>query len=227
MIRQIIAAVVLLPFAALAEESGNDSSPLPATVEFNRDIRPILSENCYKCHGPDLKTREAKLRFDTKEGIFAALDEGHLAVAPGNLKKSELWGRINSKVKDDVMPPPKSGKKLTPREIALLGRWIEQGAPWQGHWAFISVQRPAAPAVKHPAWVRNPIDAFILARLEKEGLLPSPEADPVTLVRRLSFDLTGLPPWGRSTTSWPAPSRATRRPSTACSRRRIMASAWR
>lgn len=193
--RQLIAALVLLPLAPAAAEPGlEDASPLPVTVEFNRDIRPILSENCYKCHGPDPKTREAKLRFDTKEGIFAALDEGHLAVAPGNLKKSALWGRVTTKAKDDVMPPPKSGKKLTPREISLLGKWIEQGAPWQGHWAFIPVQRPAVPSVRHPAWVRTPIDAFILARLEREGLLPSPEADPITLIRRLSFDLTGLPP---------------------------------
>ena len=195
MIRNILAAVVLLPLSAVADDVRvEDVSPIPATVEFNRDIRPILSENCYKCHGPDTKTREANLRFDTKEGIFAALDEGRHAVIAGNLAKSELWKRITSTAKDEKMPPAKSGKKLTPREVALLKKWIEQGAPWQGHWAFLSVQRPPAPPVQHPAWPKNPIDAFILARLEKEGLLPLPQADPITLIRRLHFDLIGLPP---------------------------------
>src|SRR5579862_3618219 len=195
MIRNILAAVVLLPLLAAADElRPGDSSPIPATVELNRDIRPILSENCYKCHGPDTKSREAKLRFDTKEGLFADLEEGRRAVVAGNLPKSELWKRVTSGAKDEKMPPAKSGKKLTPREVALLKKWIEQGAPWQGHWSFIPVERPPTPQVRHPAWVANPIDAFILARLETEGLLPSPEADPITLIRRLSFDLTGLPP---------------------------------
>jgi len=195
MIRKILAAVALLPLSAVADDVRiEDVSPVPATVEFNRDIRPILSENCYKCHGPDTKTREANLRFDTREGIFAGLDEGRHAVVAGNLAKSELWKRVTSTAKDEKMPPAKSGKKLTPREIALLKKWVEQGAPWQGHWAFISVQRPPVPPVQHPAWPQNPIYAFVLARLEREGLLPSPQADPLTLIRRLSFDLTGLPP---------------------------------
>jgi hypothetical protein len=195
MIRKILLAVALLPLSAAADDvRTEDRSPLPATVEFNRDIRPILSENCYKCHGPDTKAREGSLRFDTKEGIFAALEEGRHAVVAGHLAKSELWKRVTSNAKDEKMPPAKSGKKLTPREVSLLKKWIEQGAPWQGHWAFIPVQRPPVPEVRHPAWVQNPIDAFILARLEKEGLLPSPEADPITLIRRLTFDLTGLPP---------------------------------
>jgi hypothetical protein len=195
MIRFLLIAVALLPLCASADEARpEDLSPLPATVEFNRDIRPILSENCYKCHGPDPKAREAGLRFDTKDGIFAALEEGRHAVVAGSLPKSGVWKRITSSAKDEKMPPAKSGKKLTPREVDLLKKWIEQGAPWQGHWAFLPVHRPPVPAVRHPAWVQGPIDAFILARLEKEGLLPSPEADPVTLIRRLSVDLTGLPP---------------------------------
>src|SRR5882672_9786262 len=124
MIRFLLAAVVLLPLSATAEPApGEDNSPIPATVEFNRDIRPILSENCSKCHGPDTKTREANLRFDTKEGIFAALDEGRHAVVAGNLPKSELWKRITYPLKDEKMPPAKSGKKLTPREVALLKKW--------------------------------------------------------------------------------------------------------
>jgi hypothetical protein len=194
MIRNWIAAVALLPLSAAADDARpEDRSPVPATIEFNRDIRPILSENCYKCHGPDTKARQADLRFDTKDGIFAALEEGRHAVVAGNLSKSGLWTRVTARGKE-LMPPVKSGKKLTEREVALLKKWIEQGAPWQGHWAFLPVRRPAPPEVRHPAWVQNPIDAFLLARLEKEGLLPSPEADPVTLIRRLSLDLTGLPP---------------------------------
>jgi len=194
-IRFLAVSVALLSFRAAADEvRPEDRSPLPDVIQFNRDVRPILSENCYKCHGPDSKAREAKLRFDTKEGIFATLDEGQVAVAPRNLAKSLLWKRISTTDRDEKMPPLKSGKKLTPREAAILKKWIEQGAEWQGHWAFIPTQKSAAPAVKNPAWVRNPIDAFILARLEKEGLQPSPEADPVALIRRLSLDLTGLPP---------------------------------
>src|SRR5436190_14330236 len=116
MIRNILAAVVLLPLSAVADDVRvEDASPIPATVEFNRDIRPLLSENCYKCHGPDTKAREGNLRFDTKEGIFAALDEGRHAVVAGNLPQSELWKRITSTAKDEKMPPAKSGKKLTPR----------------------------------------------------------------------------------------------------------------
>jgi hypothetical protein len=195
MIRNLIAAILLLPLCAAADEvRPDDRSPLPATVEFNRDIRPILSENCYKCHGPDPKAREAGLRFDTKDGIFAELEAGRRAVIPGDLSKSELWKRVTSTAKDEKMPPAKSGKKLTAREAALLRKWIEQGAPWQGHWAFLPVNRPPVPEVRRPGWVRTPIDAFVLARLEKEGLAPSPEAKPATLIRRLTLDLTGLPP---------------------------------
>ncbi|MBI3855978.1 MAG: PSD1 domain-containing protein [Planctomycetes bacterium] len=188
-------SVALLSLRAGADEARpEDKSPVPDRIQFNRDVRPILSENCYKCHGPDPKAREAKLRFDTREGIFATLDEGHIAVAPGSLGTSQLWKRITSTDKDEKMPPAKSGKKLTPRDAAVLRKWIEQGAEWQGHWAFIPPAKGAPPAAKNAKWVRNGIDGFILARLEKEGLRPSPEADPVTLIRRLSFDLTGLPP---------------------------------
>jgi len=195
MIRYFLLAVAILASAALADDRpAEDKSALPDTVEFNRDIRPILSENCYKCHGPDAKARKAKLRFDTKDGLFGPLDEGRLSVAPGNLPRSELWKRVTTSDLDDRMPPEKSGKKLTPREVALFRKWIEQGAAWQGHWSFLPIVKPAPPAVRKAGWTRTPIDAFILARLEKEGLQPSVEADPVTLIRRLSFDLTGLPP---------------------------------
>jgi hypothetical protein len=194
-IRFFLVSVALLSFHAAADEARpEDRSPVPDVIQFNRDVRPILSENCYKCHGPDPKAREAKLRFDTKEGIFATLDEGHVAVAPRNLARSQLWKRVTSTDREEKMPPLKSGKKLTPRDAAILKKWIEQGAEWQGHWAFIPALRNEIPATKNAKWGRSPIDAFILARLEKEGLQPSPEADPVTLIRRLSLDLTGLPP---------------------------------
>jgi hypothetical protein len=193
-IRLFLLTVALLSSAVLADDKREDTSPVPDRIQFNRDVRPILSENCYVCHGPDPKTREANLRFDTKEGIFALLEEGHVAVAPGDLEKSQLWKRISLAGKKGQMPPVKSGKKLTPRDASVLKKWIEQGAEWQGHWAFIAPAKAAPSGVKNAAWARNPVDAFILARIEREGLRPSPEADPVTLLRRLSFDLTGLPP---------------------------------
>jgi hypothetical protein len=162
-------------------------------VDFNRDIRPLLSDACFFCHGPDAKHREADLRLDTRAGAFGDRD-GHTAFVPGKLESSEAWLRINSTDPDLHMPPPESGKKLSAEQIALMRRWIEQGAPWSEHWAFVAPKRPAIPAVKNPGWIRNPIDAFALARLEREKLSPSPEADKVTLLRRLTLDLTGLPP---------------------------------
>src|SRR5256885_13669169 len=126
-IRFFVLSVALLSLPAAADElRREDTSPVPDTIQFNRDVRPILSENCYKCHGPDSKAREAKLRFDTKDGIFATLDEGHVAVAPRSLPKSQLWKRITSTDREEKMPPAKSGKKLTPRDAAVLKKWIEQ-----------------------------------------------------------------------------------------------------
>ena len=156
-------------------------------VEFNRDIRPILSDTCYTCHGPAKSTRKADLRLDTEAGLFGV-------VVPGKLRESELWQRITAAQSSKHMPPPKSGRKLTARQVELIRRWIEQGAKWQNHWAFISPQRPALPPVKDTAWPRNPIDHFVLARLEREGLRPAPEASRETLIRRVTLDLTGLPP---------------------------------
>jgi hypothetical protein len=174
-----------------------DDRPGPASKtapDFNRDVRPILSGKCFACHGPDPKRRKAKLRLDTPEGTFGAAASGERAVVPGKLDESELYRRITSDDDAERMPPADSGKSLTPAEVATLKSWIEQGAPYRRHWAFVPPARPQVPAVREPAWCRNPIDAFILARLEREGLRPSPEADKVALLRRLSLDLIGLPP---------------------------------
>ena len=165
-----------------------------AAVDFDRDIRPILSDKCFACHGPDEKERKAKLRLDRKEDAFKPVKSGAFAIVPGQPEKSELIARIITRDQDDLMPPPKSGKTLTPAQIDLLRRWVAEGAKWQSHWAYVKPERPPPPEVKNKKWPRNDIDYFILARLEKEGLKPSSEADKPTLIRRASFDLTGLPP---------------------------------
>jgi hypothetical protein len=166
---------------------------LPQTIEFNRDIRPILSDNCFLCHGPDKAQRKGNLRLDIEKDAQADRGGYHILV-PGNLEKSALWHRITTTEKREHMPPLRTGKKLTDRQIALLRRWIEQGAQWQAHWSLIPPRRPPLPQVQHRSWPRNPIDHFVLARLEREGLSPAPEADRRTLIRRVSLDLTGLPP---------------------------------
>ncbi|HTN01936.1 MAG TPA: DUF1549 domain-containing protein, partial [Planctomycetaceae bacterium] len=163
------------------------------TLQFNRDIRPILSANCFQCHGFDGKARQAELRLDIPDGAFTEHD-GHVAIKPGQPDASEVWKRISSTDKDTVMPPPDSHKELKPAEKELLRRWIEQGAGYQKHWAFEAPVRHPEPTVKNEGWVRNPIDRFVLARLEREGLAPQPEADRATLIRRVAFTLTGLPP---------------------------------
>jgi hypothetical protein len=165
----------------------------PGDVDFSRDILPILSDNCYQCHGPDEKARKAKLRLDTKEGAFR-LKDGKAVIVPGKSAESELVHRITSIDPDEVMPPPDSNRKLTPKQIDLLKRWVEQGAKWNQHWAFVPPKRSSPPNAKLEAWPRNGIDQFILERLEKEGLTPSPQARKETLIRRVTLDLTGLPP---------------------------------
>ncbi len=168
------------------------SCDLPAAerVDFNRDIRPILTENCTYCHGPDANHRKADLRLDVRED---AIQAG--ALVPGDAAKSEIIARILTTDEDDLMPPPDSHKKLTPAEKELLQRWVAEGAEYQGHWAFEKPVRPAVPEIpKAKTSVRNAIDAFVLARLQQEKLGFSPEADARSLARRLSLDLTGLPP---------------------------------
>jgi hypothetical protein len=191
----ILGLLVPLASASLVNAAPEGSaSSLPDKVEFNRDIRPILSDNCFTCHGFDAKKRKADLRLDTQAGILAKLEAGHV-VQPGKPDASLVFQRIITKDADEIMPPPSSKKKpLTEHQQALIKKWIEQGAPYEEHWAFQPVKQPTVPVVKDAAWVRNPIDAFILARLEREGLKAGPEADRVTLIRRVTLDLTGLPP---------------------------------
>jgi len=160
-------------------------------VHFSRDILPILSENCFTCHGPDSKTRKADLRLDVKE---SALRKSEPVIVPGKSRESELIQRITSQDADERMPPPKSGKKLANHQIELLKKWIDSGAHWSKHWAFEPVRRPAAPSVRERDWPENAIDRFVLARLESEGLVPSLPAARTTLIRRLALDLIGLPP---------------------------------
>jgi hypothetical protein len=158
-------------------------------IEYNRDIRPILVENCFTCHGPDSASRKAHLRLDQRDAAVKAE-----AFVPGKPEESELVHRIFSTNKRERMPPASNKKELTAAQKDLLRRWIAAGAEYQPHWSLIAPQRPPLPDVKNAAWVRNPIDRFILARLEKAGLKPAPEADRRTLARRLGLDLTGLPP---------------------------------
>jgi mono/diheme cytochrome c family protein len=164
-----------------------------AKVAFNRDVRPILSDACFHCHGPDRAKRKADLRLDTEEGAFGDRG-GYRPLVPGKPDQSELYKRITAPEGEGHMPPKASGRKLTSAQIDIFKRWIEQGARWQKHWALIPPARSPLPSVKNPAWVRNGIDRFILARLEKEGLTPAPEADRTTLIRRVTLDLIGLPP---------------------------------
>jgi len=162
-------------------------------VDFNRDIRPILSDTCFKCHGPDAQQRMANLRLDETEGLFVDRG-GYRIIVPGDAVKSKLYEKISSTDDAVRMPPVYSGRTLTPKQIELFKEWIDQGAKWDTLWSFVPPKRPAVPEVKDKAWTRNPIDNFVLARLEAEGLKPSPEADRATLLRRVYFDLTGLPP---------------------------------
>lgn len=189
-----------LSAALLAQpQSGSNATASPPVntaqlIDFNRDIRPILSDKCFACHGPDEKARKAGLRLDRKEDAFKALRDGGYAIVPGKPEESQLFIRLSSPDSKVRMPPKSTNKQLTPQEIDLVRQWIAQGAPWAEHWAYVPPQKPPLPEVRDKKWPRNPIDYFILARLEREGLKPAPEADKVTLLRRVSLDLTGLPP---------------------------------
>jgi len=166
-------------------------------VRFNRDIRPILAENCFACHGPDPGSRKAGLRFDREDGFFGLRGKDGQdgpTVVRGKPEDSPLFLHIMSTDPEEVMPPPEARRVLAPEQKELIRRWITEGAPWEAHWSFLVPQRPALPPVAAKGWARTPIDRFVLARLEAVGLSPAPEADRGALARRLSLDLTGLPP---------------------------------
>ncbi len=180
---------------------GTTSSPnenerqLPTVVDYNFHVKPILSDRCFACHGPDQANQEAGLRLDTPEGAFGALteSEGHAIVA-GDLAQSAVYHRIMASDPDSIMPPPASNLTLTAYEKDVIIRWIEQGAEWKEHWSFTAPELPELPDVHQAEWIHTPIDHFVLARLEQEGLAPAPEATKEKLLRRVTFDLTGLPP---------------------------------
>ncbi len=184
---RILGAALLLTLTLGGPCRGADAAP---AVRFSRDVLPILAENCFQCHGPDEKARKAKLRLDTADGAAAV-------IKPHKSNESELILRVNAEDDDRRMPPPRTNRRLTAAQKDLLRRWVEEGAAWGKHWAYETPARPPLPPVKNGAWARNAIDFFILARLEKEGLAPSPEAARETLIRRVTLDLTGLPPTPR------------------------------
>ena len=187
--REILPAAVACAAACLTW-----SAAAAEPIGYNRDIRPILSDNCFGCHGPDDHARQAGLRLDVRQPDAPPTDSGLAAIVHGKPEESELIARIVSDDPDLVMPPPQSNKKLTPAQKETLRRWIAAGAAYEPHWAYIAPTLPAVPEVHRVAWPKNDIDRFVLARLEKEGLAPADEADRSTLIRRVSLDLTGLPP---------------------------------
>ncbi len=176
---------LLAPFCACMLPTSLEAAK---KIRFNRDVRPILSDKCFQCHGPDAAAREADLRLDIRESALA-----EKAFQPGDPDHSELIARVSHADPDEVMPPPKTHKRVTPEEIETLTQWIEQGAEYEPHWSFIPVRKSRAPGIASP-WIQNEIDSFVLARLREQKLKPSPPAGRRTLVRRVSLDLTGLPP---------------------------------
>ena len=192
-------AILMIPDAGLSAETNASAEAVTSTshgkIDFSRDIRPLLSDNCYACHGPAEAYREADLRLDMKESAFGELDSGERALVPGDLEASQLYQRLISQDEDERMPPVDHAKSLSAEEIELFKQWIEQGAKWQGHWSYITPEQSTLPELsKNKAWARADLDTFVAARLEEEGLQPVAAADKVTLIRRVTLDLTGLPP---------------------------------
>ena len=190
----LIVLLVALVCGGCRRAAEPPSPGVPDRVDFNFHVRPILSDRCFACHGPDDRARKAGLRLDIREQALAKLESGRRAIVPGRPGSSELVRRIYSTDPKEVMPEPSSHLTLTDIERGILARWIDQGAEWKPHWAFIPPARPQAPKPSRADWARSEIDRFVLAMLESRGLAPSPEADRETLLRRVSMDLTGLPP---------------------------------
>ncbi len=194
-------AASFLTLAAPGAATGGTAEAATPAIDFRREVRPILADNCFACHGPDEATREADLRLDTRDGAFSARPPAGRsnrprgpAVVPGDVEASLLVERINHGDPLRRMPPEVSQKSLSDEQVEILTRWIEQGADWDEHWSFAAIERPSPPAVDDEAWLRDPLDRFILARLEAENLAPAEEAERRALARRAAFDLTGLPP---------------------------------
>ena len=184
---QLSSAVIFLSSPVFGEEK-------PGTVDFLEDVLPVLAGKCFPCHGPDKAKRKSGLRLDTAEGIFSTRKSGRRVGKPGDAGSSLLIERVETADPDELMPPADSELVLSPEEAGVLRSWVESGARWKEHWAYKAPERPALPEVKDPGWVRNPIDAFVLSRLEKANLAPAPAASSTTLLRRLWLDLTGVPP---------------------------------
>ena len=181
----LVTVLCLPPSLALAESQGQ-------TVDFRSQILPLLADRCFACDGPDEETRQAELRFDSRESVFAKRDRPLLV--PGESSKSELYRRLTSRDPDVHMPPADATRQLSAEEVDLFRRWIDQGGDWQEHWSLTPVKRPAIPEVSDPDWPRNSLDRFVLARLDAEKFPPSREADRTRLARRVTLALTGLPP---------------------------------
>ncbi len=198
-LRVVIASTFLVPalllIPSLRQTSAVEAAaPVAAKVDFDREIRPLLSDRCFRCHGPNENDRKGAFRLDQEKSALGKAESGAHPIVPGKPESSELIRRITVDDVSQRMPPQESGKTLSKDEIELLRRWIREGAAWRQHWAFVRPARPAEPPAKDPHWDRTAIDRFVLARLEAEGIKPSPEAPREALIRRLSFDLTGLPP---------------------------------
>jgi len=184
------AIVWLASFSALPAAE----KPAAGSIDYNRQIRPLLSNHCFKCHGPDAAQRQGGFRLDVRDSALAAAESGARPIVPGDQGRSELLRRITATSADEQMPPPDENKPLTAADKQLLAQWIAEGAKYQTHWAFVAPQRPRPPESKTKNWPRGQLDTFVMARLEREGLRPTAEANKPTLVRRLTLDLTGLPP---------------------------------
>ena len=190
--RWLVLGVTVASFVAViaCRRSAPDVAGVPEVVDFNFHVKPILSDRCFKCHGPDERVRKASLRLDRKEVAFGKLPSGHRAIVPGSPRRSELVARILSTDPKFMMPAPESNLALTDYERAVLVRWVEQGADWKPHWSLIPPQKTTVPSVRQTSWPRGDIDRFVLATLESKGIAPSPEATREAWLRRVTIDLT-------------------------------------
>jgi hypothetical protein len=184
-----LSILLIIVFSSVANANGEE-----AEVRFERDVLPILAAKCFACHGPDATARQTELRLDVEAVLSSKTESGRRVILPGDPQASELIRRITSEDPDERMPPGDTGKSLSEDEVQRIRRWIEEGAEWGEHWAFVRPRDQLPRDVADRSWARNPIDLFVRDRLAREGLSPSPEADRRALIRRLTLDLTGLPP---------------------------------